>query len=1027
MAKSYHQIFCSAIMFFLLLLFVSPAAGQLTPQVGIRQNPPTIHALVGAKLFLTPDKMIENGTVVIRDGFIVDAGKEVRIPDDARIWDMKGMTIYPGFIDCYSDLGMPRRAQESFGGDQGQQQKPQEPARGPKHWNEHVQASVNAEEIFTPDPRASEKLRGLGFTAALVVPQQGVFRGTSALINLGDGTTSQNLVKSRIAQHVAFETSRGDGYPNSLMGAIALIRQTVLDAQWYRDATKDALKYPGEPKPEIVDDLASLENVVDMKQPLIFETGDEQSILRAAAIAKEFHLQYFVRGSGYEYRRLDAIKILGIPIILPVNFPEPPSVQTPEEALNVDIEDLRHWDEAPENPGKLFKAGVSFALTTSMLKDVTNFLPNVRKAVQRGLPEQIALAGLTTIPARLCGAEKSLGTISRGNLANLIVADGNIFNEKTKIRETWIEGKRYEIKPQEEIEVRGTWKVALSGHPSDSLRLILKGEPDGLQGSMKSGTKEAKLSTAVFSDLRLAVTFPGDSIGMSGIVRMTAVLTPDRLTGTGEFSDGKQFSWNGQRVEKFVTPRDTTHQKPPEMSLLTPLYPPGAFGREMLPAQPDHILVRGATIWTCAQQGIIDNGDLLVERGKVIKVGTNLSAPPDAVVIAGNGKHVTPGLIDCHSHTGVAGGVNETGVTITAQVRIGDVLDPDDIALYRELAGGLTVANVLHGSANPIGGQNQVIKLRWGVLPEEMKFEGAMPGIKFALGENPKQSNWGDRYSSRYPQTREGVEQMIRDEFRAALDYEKTWKEYEQGSRRIKPRRDLHAEAILEVLHGKRLVHAHSYRQDEIEMLIRVADEFGFKIGTFQHVLEGYKIADLMNGHGAGGSTFSDWWAYKFEVYDAIPYNGTLMHDAGVVVSFNSDSDELARHLNTEAAKAVKYGGLSEEEALKFVTINPAIQLRIEKRVGSLEPGKDADFVIWSGNPLSGFSMCEQTWIDGKKYFDRQEDRAMSEKIQHERSSLIQKVLSSAKSGGGEPKRPPSRGEKAGYSCHENFNGEGGR
>ena len=349
-------------------------------------------------------------------------------------------------------------------------------------------------------------------------------------------------------------------------------------------------------------------------------------------------------------------------------------------------------------------------------------------------------------------------------------------------------------------------------------------------------------------------------------------------------------------------------------------------------------------------------------------------------------------------------------------MRIADVVDGNDVAVYRELAGGLTVANLLHGSANPIGGQNQIVKLRWGMLPDQMKFEAAPEGIKFALGENVKQSNWGDKYTTRYPQTRMGVEQIIRDEFRAAQDYEKRMNKAKKNPNLIPPRRDLELDAIVEILHGNRVVHSHSYRQDEILMLIRVADDFGFKIATFQHGLEAYKVAELIAKHGAGVSTFSDWWAYKFEVIDAIPYNGALLHDVGVVVSYNSDSDELARRLDTEAAKAVKYGGVSEEEALKFVTINPAKQLGIDKRVGSIEIGKDADFVVWSGSPLSTYSVCEQTWIDGRKYFDRDEDRAMNQEIEKERTILVQKILKAKSSpGGGMPSIP---GKKSSFSCH---------
>jgi N-acetylglucosamine-6-phosphate deacetylase len=302
------------------------------------------------------------------------------------------------------------------------------------------------------------------------------------------------------------------------------------------------------------------------------------------------------------------------------------------------------------------------------------------------------------------------------------------------------------------------------------------------------------------------------------------------------------------------------------------------------------------------------------------------------------------------------------------------------------------------------------------MLPEEMKFEGAYQGIKFALGENPKQSNWGDRYTTRYPQTRAGVEQLIRDEFRNALDYEKSVKAFADGTAKIPPRRDLQADALVEVLNGKRLVHCHAYRQDEILMLMRISDDFHFQLGTFQHILEGYKVADLLAQHGIGASTFSDWWAYKMEVYDAIPYNGVLMHDQGVVVSYNSDSDEQACRLNTEAAKGVKYGGMTPIEALKFVTINPAKQLRTDKRVGSLEPGKDADFVIWSGDPLASTTICEQTWIDGRKFFDREEDKQMQAEITRERAALIQRVLGA---GSDESGKGPGGAPKHGYNGTE--------
>ena len=452
---------------------------------------------------------------------------------------------------------------------------------------------------------------------------------------------------------------------------------------------------------------------------------------------------------------------------------------------------------------------------------------------------------------------------------------------------------------------------------------------------------------------------------------------------------------------------------PPALSALGD---PSAW-KNARPEQPAALLVQNATVWTSGPQGVLEGADLLVRQGKVVAVGRGLTAPAGALVVDAAGKHVTAGLIDAHSHAAIVGNVNEATNISTAEVRIEDVVNAESIHIYRQLAGGLTVANLLHGSANSIGGQNAVIKLRWGAPPQELLMAGAPPGIKFALGENPKQSNWNVR-QRRYPQTRMGVEQSIRERFLAALDYRRDWEEWQAPGPAAKadavpPRRDLQLEAILEILDGKRLVHAHSYRHDEVLMLLRVAEEFGFRVASLQHILEGYKVADEIARHGAAASGFSDWWAYKYEVIDAIPYNGAIEHQRGVVVSFNSDDSELARRLNLEAAKAVRYGGVPEAEALDFVTKNAAAALGIQDRVGSLEPGKDADFVVWSGHPLSTYSVCEQTWIDGRKYFDRQEDLAFRQEVAAERAALLAKVKAAKKDdakgekGKGEGEKPP--------------------
>jgi len=413
-------------------------------------------------------------------------------------------------------------------------------------------------------------------------------------------------------------------------------------------------------------------------------------------------------------------------------------------------------------------------------------------------------------------------------------------------------------------------------------------------------------------------------------------------------------------------------------------------------------LIENATILTVTK-GTIENGSILIRNGKIAQVGKNIKAPEGATVIDAKGMYVTAGIIDCHSHIAVEGNVNEGSVAVSSMVGVGDVINPDDIDIYRDLAGGVTTANVLHGSANPIGGLNQVIKLRWGKDAEELKFEGAPPGIKFALGENPKRNNFNPPpgIPRRYPESRMGVMDVIRQAFVDAREYKKSWDEYNRrvaagDKTAIPPRRDLKLEPLVEVLEGKRYVHSHCYRADEILQLMRLAEEFGFRVRTLQHVLEGYRVADEIAAHGAGGSTFSDWWAYKMEAYEAIPYNAAMMTRRGVIVSVNSDSAEEARHLNQEAAKTMKYGGMTEDEALRMVTINPAIQLGIDKRVGSIEPGKDADLVIYNHHPLSVYAVAQKVFIDGHIYFDREKDLAMREAQAAERKALLEKAKKAA-------------------------------
>ena len=729
--------------------------------------------------------------------------------------------------------------------------------------------------------------------------------------------------------------------------------------------------------------LSALTPVAKGEQLALFTLDDELDVQRVSKLVREFDLDAAFVGTGFEYRVLDQAKAAGVPFVLPLNFPAAPEVEKAETALNASLAELQHWEQAPANPARVAASGIEFALTTRGLKDADKkFWGELRKAVKAGLREDDALGALTVAPAALLGESARLGKIAPGQLANLVVADAGLFlADDAVLYETWIEGIRYEQKSLDAAKAAGEWTLIWADGQGPKT-LTLTGEGDTLDANVGATKFKAKLDGE-----RLLTLPPGSLFGQgTGNARVSAVLRGDRLEGYRDLIDGRRVHFTGTRTGAA---KPVAAKKDEAVAQAIPAYrgyPAGEYGRAAPPAQ-ETVVFRNATVWTNTGEGVLKDADVLVKGGKIAAVGTDLSAA-GAREIDGTRMHLTPGIIDAHSHTAISRNVNEPSHAVTTEVRVADVLDPTDIDIYRQLAGGVTTANLLHGSANPMGGQNAVIKLRWGEDADGLLFAGAKPGVKFALGENVKQSGWGDGFTTRYPQTRMGVEAVMRDHFNAARDY--------AAKRAVKnstQRRDLRLEALAEILAGERLVHIHSYRQDEILMFARLAKDYGLPVATFQHVLEGYKVAGEIGGIGAGASTFADWWGYKMEVIDGIPHNGALMTRAGVLTSFNSDSNEMARRLNMEAAKAMRHGGLDEQEALKLVTLNPAKQLRIEDRVGSIEVGKDADLVLWSDHPLSNFARAEKTYIDGRAYFDRADDRAMQASIATERERLVQKAL----------------------------------
>lgn len=1062
---------------------------------GLGEHPPAVHALVGARLVLGPGRVVENGTVVIRNGIIEAVGDDVKPPADARVWNLAGKTIYPGLIDPYS---VPPEPTAEGGTASGELLRP---AGGAGYWNPHVTPQYNVADEYKPDGETNRKLRAQGIVARLVAPTRQIIKGTSAAVSTGDGSATDAVLRPAVAMHVRLTpvSRRGDDrvYPNSPMGAYALVRQTLLDAQWYEKARSVWEADRSQPRPEQNDALAALVPAARGKMPLFVDAPDELYTLRAMRLGEEFAVPVTTVGSGQEYRRLPLIAAGKRPVIVPLNFDRAPNVASPEAAMSVTLDELMDWDLQPENPARLEKAGVKIAVTGHGLKDKSGYLAAVRKAVKRGLAKEAALRAMTSTPAELLGIEKTHGSIDRGKTASLVVTDGDLFADKTLILATWVDGTRYEISPTLDPDPRGMWVIRWNrGENLRELPVKITGTAARLSGEIvladadaaaaskspttrpTGGTAPAtRPSTPTLANVEygaghLSFTVKADKTGPlaeplgAGVTQVSAALIGDAWSGRLVFADGSSTPLTADR-KAAPTPTDKKPTTLPDDGGDKPIaesgdangqasrssgqtssstgsrndpttrpasfdvtYPLGAYGTTAPPA-PRKVLFRNATLWTSGPRGRLNDASVLVADGKIVEVFENgaLPKPDDATTVVDcTGLHLSPGIIDCHSHIATDGGVNESGRAVTCNVRIGDFIDPDDISIYRQLAGGVTTSNILHGSANPIGGQNQVIKLRWGAGPEQMKLENAPLGVKFALGENVKQANWGERFTTRYPQSRLGVEQIIRERFLAAREYHAAHERFKSAAIGIPPRVDLELAALWEVLSGKRLIHCHSYRQDEILAFLRVCEEFGVRVATLQHILEGYKVADAIAKHGAGASSFSDWWAYKFEVYDAIPYNGQVLHQAGVLVSFNSDDAEMARRLNLEAAKAVKYGGVPEVEAMKFVTLNPAKQLGIADRVGSIEPGKDADLVVWSGSPLSTMSRVNETWIDGRRYFSRDDDQKLRRRDAERRSTLIQKILAGGAAVADEKDKQPREREK--WARHDLYCGchvEGGK
>lgn len=1005
------------------------------PTNGPKRVDPGWHAITNARIVTMNGPIIEGGTIVFRGDTVRFVGTG-NAPAGARVWDGTGMTVYPGLIESYLEVEAPALEAGAAG----------------THWNDMIGAERSILDGAGIDEDTRAHLREHGFVVAHASPKDGILRGRTSVVALGEpndsGDPLAHVITPSLFHAASIDLKRGGGYPGSKMGAIALLRQTLSDAIWYESAWAAHTSVPAKVDRPALNN--TLETLVDHDAPIFFEVDDELDLLRVMKIAKEFNRPMHAIGSGSEYRRLAGIAQAGSEphftetrLVVPLAFPSKPDLATMSDREIVSLRRLQEWERGPANIALIEEAGAEPIITSSKLPEKQKFFDNLRTvASYENLDESSVLAMLTTRPAAMLGIDDRYGTIKPSGSASFVVVEGSLFDSDAVIRDVWIDGERYEINAKETTLLEGAWEVSVEGDAVGGLTFDSKNTPtwepelgDDADDEESAETFKGK-HAEVIGD-RVEFILPGAAADMDGPLMVSAIVsdggTGDSMFGRVESADGSIMSFKAMRQ-----PDDGSTAEEPEEEADDPTPLPAAWGMPLGafafdgPPEQGRYIIQNATIWTCAEEPeILENASMLVEGGTITSIRAAGDAIPAnwqdqrTITIDATGKHVSPGLIDCHSHTGISGGVNEGTQATTSEVRIADVINTDDINWYRQLAGGLTAANQLHGSANPIGGQNSVVKLRWGALmPDDMRIDTAIEGIKFALGENVKQSNWGAQFNTRYPQTRMGVEAIMRDRFITSREYAKSLVKWfdapgnspsdmnlpagiAQSMRNAAgdvsntpvpatmPRRDLELEAVAEILANDRLVHCHSYRQDEILMLCRIAGSFGFTIGTFQHVLEGYKVAEAIKEHSLGGSAFSDWWAFKFEVIDAIPYNGAIMHDVGVVVSFNSDSSELARRMNAEAAKAVKWGGVDPHEALKFVTLNPAKQLKIDDRVGSIEVGKDADFVIWSASPLSTRARAERTFVDGREYFSLQRDEELRSIAADERARLINELLGS--------------------------------
>ena len=1009
--RGMRRLYCCAMIGLTVVAAMSDKTNaQSKRTVGFRQR---AFAIVHATVVTRPGEVLNNTDVLIRDGVIVGIGQSLKIPADTEVIEATGMLVYAGFIDAGTADPI----------DSNRQPKP---VPGRKvDFTRYVLAATRPDNrhSFTPEFHAADALksdedtpesfRKYGFTSFHTLPNGKVASGQGALTDSSGRPLRESLlVENTLAEFRLFAPS-GGSYPSTLMGATAHLRQALLDAQRYcvhHDLY--ATGKPGVRQPPVDRTLAALDRLLHRKQRAIFRADTRDEIHRALDIAQEFNLQTAIWGGREAWRTAMRLSKHKVDVIAEINFGSEPKVAAPKitdklvaevkSPLRVQEDERSRWKDRVAGLAALRAADIRIAISSHGLKNRDEMLKNMRLAIDAGLSRDDALAALTSDAAAILGVGDRLGTLAVGKLAHIVVLTGPFDHKDAKLRHVFtgvtkadynnnakplaVETKNKTEPAVDANSIVGKWKLSIeSADGKQTATLTLTQSGDTLAGTFSSSQGDGKVASGNIDDKQACQLVVNIGTGSGTLaLKFSGELKEGHIGGELKSAFGAATNWSGQRETKAAEQDPNLVQLGAPVVAPIPNAKPSAATKNERPTELEsdrlrrtiqtggNVFIKNATVLTATAQ-TLPNTSILVKNGKIAAIGTDLKPEPGMTIIDATGRFVMPGIIDTHSHIMITSGVNESTLSIVPEVRIKDAVNSADTSEYRALAGGVTAARLLHGSANVVGGQDAVVKLRYGSTASEHILHDAPQGVKFALGENVKYR------TTRFPNTRLGVEATLNRAFMEAIDYRRVQMEYERKraatskkpNSLLPPRRDLRLEALSDIVNHRKFIHSHCYRSDEILMLLRVTSDLGIRVWSLQHVLEGYKVAPEIVAHGASCSTFADWWAYKVEAFDAIPHNAALLKEAGANIVIKSDDRELVRHLYLEAAKTVRYGNMHPDHALQTITRNSARELGLDDRMGTIEVGKDADLAIFNGHPLNAFSRCEMTLIEGEVYFMR--------------------------------------------------------